>query len=504
MSGKQDGHVAQRALVPGTVLKERYQIEGILGEGGFGITYEGQHLEYDCKVAIKEYFPFGLASRDYADSNQNLHIFRGENDEYERGKKRFLNEAEILKEYQYLQGIVTVMDCFESNLTAYIVMEYVEGVTLQQYVKENGSLSYQELLQLLEPVMKSLAQIHRRGVIHKDISPSNLLIGLDNQARLIDFGAADLLENRYKGNNTVILKTGYAPPEQYLAEGKQGAWTDVYAMSAMMYMALIGKSPVDAVARLQGTELQPSVQEINGLENWQRKALVTGMELKISNRYKNMEELLDALTVCPLREDENTKYQRTISKDVKHQVETLNEEYKTFRKGAVILVCLLLLGVVLWSPWKRYEDDRKDTAQSTLENKTEEPSTEQITTEEIIQILCTMPNVVGKSEADARRLIQTADIQLEVVVEEEYNDEVAKGVVIAQDVAADTKYNQGAITEVVLTVSKGTEVTTETTTQVPVYTKPTKTTEAKTTQSKEEDIYIEFDDDDQYDEFTID
>lgn len=502
MSGKQDGYVTKRALVSGTILNGKYRIEGILGEGGFGITYAGQHKDNNCKVAIKEYFPSGLASRNYADSNQNLHIFRGENEEYQRGKKRFLNEAEILREYQYLDGIVTVMDCFECNQTAYIVMEYIEGVTLQQYIKENGCLSYQELLQLLEPVMKSLNQIHKKGLIHKDISPSNLLIGLDNQARLIDFGSAALLENRYKGNNTVILKTGYAPPEQYLVEGKQGAWTDVYAMSAMMYMALTGKTPVDSIARLQGMKLQSAFSEIKGLEGWQIKALRTGMELKISDRYKNMEELLAALSVCPLKEDEFTRYQKDISKDVKHQVEKMNGEYKTIRKGILVFVILLLAGVGMWNLWQRDKEgvkERETVSQSVFGEST----TKQTTTEAKVEILCVMPDVVGKTETEARRLIREADTEINIVVKKEYSAEVENGFVIAQDIMADTKYNQGAMKEVVLTVSMGKkEVTTQSNT-TSGNGQSSKNTESNTTKTKEEDTYIKFEEEDEYDEFIV-
>ena len=500
MSGKQDGYVTKRALVSGTILNGKYRIEGILGEGGFGITYAGQHKDNNCKVAIKEYFPSGLASRNYADSNQNLHIFRGENEEYQRGKKRFLNEAEILREYQYLDGIVTVMDCFECNQTAYIVMEYIEGVTLQQYIKENGCLSYQELLQLLEPVMKSLNQIHKKGLIHKDISPSNLLIGLDNQARLIDFGSAALLENRYKGNNTVILKTGYAPPEQYLVEGKQGAWTDVYAMSAMMYMALTGKTPVDSVARLQGTELQPEFQDIAGLKDWQAKALSTGMELKISDRYKNMEELLGALSVCPLKEDEHTRYQRDVSKGMRRQVRKLNQGDRPFRKSVIVFVILMLFGVIVWNVWKQDKAISKEN-ETITQSDLETTASASATTEESMEILCVMPDVVGKSETEARKLIREADTQIGIIVNEVYSEEIEMGFVIAQDIAADTKYNQGAVKEVILTVSKGIEATTEATTQSNTTASYKKSSNA--TKSKEDDTYIEFEEDDEYDEFIV-
>ncbi len=462
MNKRQEERESKRALVSGTILNEKYRIEGILGEGGFGITYEGKQLDNGGKVTIKEYFPYGVASRDYADSDQNLHIFHGEKEQYLRGKRRFLNEAEILREYQYLQGIVTVQEYFECNQTAYIVMEYIEGITLKQYVRENGCLSYQELLQLLEPVMKSLVQIHRKGVIHRDISPSNLLIGLDNQARLIDFGAADLVEERYKkSNNTVILKNGYAPPEQYISEGKQGPWTDVYAMASMFYMALTGQTPIESVARLQGKILYPELTEVEGLEDWQAHAILVGMELKISKRYKNMEEFLEALTSCPSREDERTEYHSDISSEVKKQVKRLNKERRILYVICGVLIVLIILGMTLMNPWRKAQEaaqQKPETEYLASEDMmSEKVESEFRDTENVKTQLCTMPHVIGMKESVARQKIQKADDKIAIIVMEEHSNEIKKGVVISQDVASDTKYNQGMIQEVVLTISAGRE-----------------------------------------------
>lgn len=458
MADRKKEVMGKRGLKPGVCLKKCYQIEGVLGEGGFGITYEGRGLEDNRKVAIKEYFPADFAVRESADDGWNLQVFHGAEAEYDKGLQRFLREAKILKDFQYLEGIVAVMDCFEENQTAYIVMEYIEGITLKRYVSDNGCLSFQELVELLEPLMKALIRIHRQGLIHRDISPDNLLIGLDNKARLIDFGAANLIGQGYRKSTTVVLKKGYAPPEQYLTEGKQGPWTDVYALSAMMYMALTGQAPVDSVERLQGKEV-PAIDR-EDMEDWQVAAIQTGMELKIAKRYKNVEELLQALTTPPQKEDEKTLCVKPASKEAVRQIRWLNTEKKGLAAAAFILVAVaVVIGLGRKEGVFRQWDSVSDNSQETEALNTEVPDTENDEPE--VRELCVMPAVTGMEEEQAKRKIAEADSQLQISVTREYSEDVAAGLVIYQSVAADTQYNVGAITEIVLTVSKGKEEQTE-------------------------------------------
>ncbi|MBR1598684.1 MAG: protein kinase [Lachnospiraceae bacterium] len=347
-----------RTLPQGTVLIGQYEIVSVLGEGGFGITYMGRNKD-GRTVAVKEYFPSSFAVRERG----RLHIFSETKDKFDTGKRRFVKEAEVLRQFQHLDGIASVYECFEENDTAYIVMEYIEGITLKEYVDGQGVLTYNELVSLISPVMRALIQIHRHGVIHRDISPDNIIIGLDNKARLIDFGAAGLVngnnifnnaesgddsivyetheisskgtlencekEQRYDSHfgKTVILKTGYAPPEQYIEGGRLGAWTDVYGLAATLYMGITGRAPIDTVERLQrgekqtGEELyamltgssneQPlnSYNESSGSERvlpWQAKAILTGLALAVDERYSNMEEFYEALTVAPSIEHDVT------------------------------------------------------------------------------------------------------------------------------------------------------------------------------------------------------
>lgn len=319
----------------GTVLADKYEIISILGEGGFGITYRGRTND-GKDVAIKEYFPSSFAWIDSISearmNGSSVNSKPGEADNrdnmYSKGLRRFLGEGRLLKEFQYLDGVVKVYDCFEANDTAYIVMEYVEGITLKEYVTKQGTLSYKELVSLLSPVMHALIQIHRRGIIHRDISPDNILIGLDNRARLIDFGAVGIIaEDKVEelswsraygtgvnaSGKTVILKTGYAPPEQYIESGNLGAWTDVYGLAATIYMGLTGIAPTDAVERLSGgsavsdDELRRVLFDKTDITGWQADAILSGLALSVDERYSDMEEFYNGLTIAPSIEHDVTR-----------------------------------------------------------------------------------------------------------------------------------------------------------------------------------------------------
>ena len=287
---KVEHRTGRHVLEKGYILNEKYEIVEVIGEGGFAVTYSGIRIEDEQRVAIKEYMP-------------DRFIGGAEKSDIQ-AEKMVMRESDILKKYSYLDGIVTVLDTFAANNTVYIVMEFVEGITLAQYIRENGVFSYDELISLMEPIIKSLAQIHRQGVIHRDISPENIQIGLDNHFYLLDFGAAkqvSMLEHQ----NTVVFKNGYAPPEQYTGSGKQGSWTDVYALAATMYTALTGEILADSVSRLQDDD-DKWLDKLGLLDGWQRQVLRKALSLKAADRYKNMEDFWLALTVRPDLEDRVT------------------------------------------------------------------------------------------------------------------------------------------------------------------------------------------------------
>lgn len=459
-----------RALPEGTVLSQKYCLCKVLGVGGFGITYKGMTLTDDRAVAIKEFFPTDYAVREQAAVHPELHILQEEKEAFDRELKRFLKEAHTLREFGYLDGIVTVLDYFEEHGTAYIVMEYIESVTMKQYVRYNGCLHYKELVDLLSPVIKAMIQIHKRGILHRDISPDNLLFGLDNQAKLIDFGAVYAMKDTPEHTKTVILKKGYAPPEQYLVKGDQGPWTDVYAMAATIYMGLTGRTPVDSVARLQGEELSSDCLVDKGLTEWQVHAVMTGMELKIADRYKNLEELLNALTIPPSVEEETTQNQKELQGRQKIAAKKAERTggYGIFpvslshsRKWlALVGSLILLLGIsgILFALRQKTEKGTNIPQSSIkigseIKNKmTEVPAAaENDRNHQIYRI----PDVTELSKQDALAKIRAEDETIDVQTQEKYSTDIPKGYVMDQSVAGGTQYNAGAIQNIVLTVSKG-------------------------------------------------
>lgn len=282
-------------LRPGTVLMDRYLVGRVLGEGGFGITYIGCDLRLELKVAIKEYYPVDKASRNATISPELTGYSVGPAREgFERGKKKFLNEARAMAKMDKQQVIVSVRDFFEANNTAYIVMEYIEGTTFTELVAQRGGrLSPQELFPMIEPLFRALSTLHEGGLIHRDISPDNLMLE-NGEVRLIDFGCARESEHGEE-TLTITLKHGYAPIEQYQQKG-QGPWTDVYALCATIYFCLVGKKPPQALDRIGGDSdlLLPSKLGI-AITPQQEAAILRGLNLSPRGRFQTMEELHGAL-----------------------------------------------------------------------------------------------------------------------------------------------------------------------------------------------------------------
>ena len=241
-------------LPPGTVLLGRYLVGRALGEGGFGITYIGYDLRLELKVAIKEYYPVDRATRNSAVSLSVTSFVGPSSQSFQRGKEKYLVEARAMAKMDKQQAIVSVRDFFEENNTAYIVMEYIDGTTFCDLVKQRGRIPPGELFPLLEPLFGDLALMHEHGLIHRDISPDNLMLE-HGVVRLLDFGCARE-STRGTETLTIALKQGYAPLEQYQQKG-QGPWTDIYALCATIYFCLTGKAPPQALDRITADGLVP-------------------------------------------------------------------------------------------------------------------------------------------------------------------------------------------------------------------------------------------------------
>ena len=282
-------------LRKGTRLIGRYTIEGVLGQGGFGITYLGIDELHEKKVAIKEFFPQGIVTRNIEYRDTVTVTFVGEKDNYEKGKERFLKEARTMAKFSKDEGIVKALDFFEINNTAYIVMEYLEGITLKQYLRENQRIAPEDLIELLVPLIESLDEIHSQGMIHRDISPDNIMVLPDGRIKLMDFGAARDYTEFGEKSLSIVLKPGYAPPEQYQTHGVQGPWTDIYALCATMYKCITGENPPDAIERVMDDSLKKISEFGIVIPTQEEAAIIKGMSVSAQDRYQNIKDFCEDL-----------------------------------------------------------------------------------------------------------------------------------------------------------------------------------------------------------------
>lgn len=284
-----------RCLKPGVILKERYKIDEVIGAGGFGITYRAWDPLLQSYVAIKEYYPSGIATRS-ADSSKVCVPVGQEQREYHRGRIRFLKEAQDVARFQSEPNIVSIYDYLEENDTAYMVMEYLHGCTLKQYIREHGGrLDTDHILHICLSVLDALAVVHKAGMIHRDISPENIFICEDLTVKLIDFGAAKQVYLDGEQTMSVVLKPGYAPPEQYAKKDKQGPWTDIYALGATLYFAATGEKPEESFGRVLEDTIKPVCEVNPEIPRAMSQVIMRAMSVKIEDRYQTVEAMREAL-----------------------------------------------------------------------------------------------------------------------------------------------------------------------------------------------------------------
>ena len=289
---------ASYGLKRNTILHGRYLVGNMLGQGGFGITYIGFDMMLNIKVAIKEYYPMGYVSRDCTQSNRIVWgTTKNGQTAPQRGCEEFLKEARRMAQIDVLPEIVRVRDTFMDNNTAYIVMDYVQGQTLKAFLLQNGVMGFAECVGMLLPLMRSLAEVHKRGMIHRDISPDNIMVETDGKLRLLDLGSAKELNLNDSGNSQLVTKKGFSPVEQCLEGGRVGTWTDVYALCATIYYCITGKLAPDSLERMASDKdlLSFDGQMKEPLGEKAKTVLRRGLAVKSENRIQTVEELIDGL-----------------------------------------------------------------------------------------------------------------------------------------------------------------------------------------------------------------
>lgn len=426
-----------RCLRPGMCLRDRYVLGRVLGEGSFGISYIAWDCLLDTVVAIKEYFPASLVSRHISEEDEDTNVYiyeKRESQKYQESLKKYLGEAKSLSAYYDLDGIVSVRDFFYVNNTAYIVMGYVDGISVKEYVEKNGPIEGEKFLRMLEPVIQSLAKVHQTGVLHRDISPDNMLLTRDEKLVLIDFGAARKENINMTRSMTVVFKRGFSPEEQYRTRGQQGAWTDVYALCATAYYALTGKAPDESIQRVLEDDM-PSLTEMTDVDlpMQQKRAFMKGMTVDFHHRYQTMDELYQGL------------YQQ--GRDKKHLGAWL-------AGAAAVVCCVALLGTGAVYGLHKHSQAKKDAIQTEAPQQT---ALAEVTTTPYAADVQEYQMISFKSmtKKEALKALAGQDTELSVQWKYRYSSRIKKGRIVTQSIPAKTRYRGETYSKIVLTISKG-------------------------------------------------
>ena len=270
-----------------------YQVNRVLGQGGFGITYQGVDTRLNRPVALKEFFPEGC----WREGTTVVSAGRWTVKTYSDAKQKFLQEGQTLGRFNH-PGIVRVFYYFEENNTAYMVMEYLQGRSLADLLKQRGGkLSQSEALQYIQKICQGLEVLHRSQFLHRDLKPDNIMLTKDNRVVLIDFGAARDFTSRDSKRFTAMFTPGYAPLEQYGQALKFGTFTDIYALGATLYHLLTGVVPPSAVERAAGIELKPICQINPEISPHISLAVNQAMAMEVTERTKSVKEFLNVLRI---------------------------------------------------------------------------------------------------------------------------------------------------------------------------------------------------------------
>lgn len=281
-------------LRPGTVLKGHFIVGTAIGVGGFGITYKCYDATLGVIVAIKEFFTVGLVNR--SPGEMKVGLLSGEKEkQYKNQIKRFLMEAQSIAQFGKANDIVNVFDYFEENNTAYIVMEYIDGVLLKDYLEKQGALSPDIAMTIIEPVVEALKKIHASGIIHRDISPDNIFIAGEDSVKVFDFGAAILNDESGVKEGEKVIKVGYSAPEQYRDSAGQGYFTDIYSIGAILYQMITGQKPIESTEREYKDELKSPLELGFDIEPNLDRAIMEALAVQPALRFQGIQQFDDAI-----------------------------------------------------------------------------------------------------------------------------------------------------------------------------------------------------------------
>ncbi|MGN0610590.1 MAG: PASTA domain-containing protein [Ruminiclostridium sp.] len=464
-------------LAPGTILNDRYIVGKLLSYNGEGATYIGFDKVTNSKVTVKEYMPDTLCSRKKGDPQ--ITVDSNQLPLYKTYMSEFVELNKALLKARSMTHIQTVLDIFPQNNTAYVIFEYINGITLKNYLANcSGELSWDRVKELFPPILTTLSLVHSAGIIHRGISPQTILVTEKNELKLIDF---EISAGRTTGTEIACeMYPGYSAPEQYSSTEWHGTWTDVYGISATLYRVLTGCAPTESISRL-GNDNCPEPMVINrNIPSHVSKVIMNGLKLNTSNRIQTITELVVKLFEQPRF---NTAEQEAVRPPVQRvkRIESepvqekpaasgnKNKKKNQSNKGAIIATLIacgviiigFLIAIIILGSGSGDTASSDPNAYSAPESVSSEESSAPQTTQESSDV------VSSDSSADditylcptfTERLFtsiqnNTAYSYIKITAEYKFNDEVANGIVISQSIKANTEIKEG--TEIKLVVSKG-------------------------------------------------
>lgn len=291
-----DGVSSPTLLQPGSVLSEKYMVGGVIGVGGFGVTYLAYDKSAERKAAVKEYFPRDIAHRAAYDPA----VIADDAEIFDEGAEKLFQEAKLVSDFNENPNIVKIYDVFRANNTVYLAMEFLRGKTIREYLCDCGMLDAPGALYIARCILNALSAMHGANVLHRDISPDNIILCGNGDIKLIDFGAARRVVEERTQNFSTIVKYGFAPPEQYRKKKEQGAWSDIYSLGSTIYYSLTGDIPADPMSRFDNDDT--FTENAFGIDEGLWSIITKATRLNAEERYQNAEEMLaalDELSIAP-------------------------------------------------------------------------------------------------------------------------------------------------------------------------------------------------------------
>lgn len=286
--------VQPHCLTPGTILGNHFIVGTVIGFGGFGITYKCYDTTLGIIVAAKEFYPMGLVNRSPGETKVGL--LSGERrEQYNVQLKRFFMEAQSVAQFGKAKDIVNIYDYFEENKTAYIIMEYIDGILLKDYLEKQGAMPAEVALGVIMPIIEGVKKIHSKGIIHRDISPDNIFITDENSIKIFDFGAAQLNSSKEGMAGEKVIKVGYSAPEQYRDKSRQGFYTDIYSVGAILYQMLTGRKPIESTERERRDKLKSPLELGVKVNSNVDRAVMEAMAVQPELRYQDIRQFEEAL-----------------------------------------------------------------------------------------------------------------------------------------------------------------------------------------------------------------